>query len=158
MAENSTQLQVKKEATDKSEATETSAADAAELSAALNRKLGKSYASLPIKRDLNHGACIVTDISNLFEILTDLVEFLTEWRPLGGALGLSEGSLKVVKNDNNNEAQNCMRGTLSLWLSGNGHDASLKTLIDALNEPLVKGKDIADKIKAKAIKNATDQN
>lgn len=103
--------------------------------------------------DLNHA--MHTGIEDLNEVLTELAGILVTWKALGGALGLDNGSLEVIGSDNRDKAQDCMLETIVQWLHGNGHVATWKTLVDALNSPLVKKKELADRIKENI---ATDQN
>ena len=97
-------------------------------------------------------------IDDLNEVLTELAGNLVIWRSLGGGLGLDNGSLEVISYDKRDKAYDCMLQTIVLWLNGNGHCATWQTLIDALKQPLVQKKELADQIKAKIIKKATDQN
>ena len=71
------------------------------------------------------------------------VEPVSDWFSLGLALGLPRSSLKRVKEDENSVTSR-LRETVSLWLDTG--DASWKSLVQALLDPLVNKRDIAQSI------------
>ena len=96
-------------------------------------------------------AFIISNIVSCFIIIAeeDLIHILrsvmsvTDWFSLGLALGLPCSSLKRVKKDEN-DVTSRLRETLSLWLDTG--DASWKSLVQALLDPVVNKKDIAQSI------------
>ena len=86
--------------------------------------------------------------------MTELIGIVYKWEEIGAELGVSFGELKTIEANVGNNMQKRLREVLATWLHGNAKPATWKTLIDALNSPAVKEKDLAAEIKSRVIEKA----
>ena len=71
---------------------------------------------------------------------------VTEWFPLGLALGLDSPTLEKIECDNQGQVDRCMADMLDAWLRQKGHIASWRTLAEALSQPTVNKVALANRI------------
>ena len=90
-----------------------------------------------------------TGIDDLQCVLEELVDVEKKWLRLGLALGLRQPTLKNIK-DENDDIDDCKMEMLTQWLKKmENSDPSWRSLVDALRNPTVKHKEIAEVIERK---------
>ena len=100
------------------------------------------------------------DHKNVFYYVVDLVsknlrklrnlihKACPKWYDLGLELGVEEETLKIIKNDNNNETETCFREMLSAWLNNmTDPHPSWEGLIAALKQPYIGQEELANKVR-----------
>lgn len=94
------------------------------------------------------------DGDDLADVMEFLLNILGKWRDLGDKVGVRQGKLDEIAEDNR-RARDCMKKVILEWLHGNGNvDAFPPTrqgLMDALRSPLVEESGVADEIKQRII-------
>ena len=88
-----------------------------------------------------------TDINDLHEVLTGVVDVNEKWIELGLALGLKQSTLKKIKTDNRTSSGACKREMMEEWLNRTDEcTPSWAELIKALKARTVGHTRIADEI------------
>lgn len=84
---------------------------------------------------------------DLRAILNRIRDVNVVWKELGLTLEIEPGKLKEIAYDKRDMAGECMWETIAFWLSGNGSTpTSWRTLLNALRDPQVDEKHLADSI------------
>ena len=80
---------------------------------------------------------------------------MDDWDFIGQVLGLTAGKLREIEGENS-KLKRRMMDVLLTWMYGNGtKPVTWRTLLKALEDPKVGKKEVAKKIKAKLIQNAS---
>ncbi len=100
---------------------------------------------------------IVLDVNtHLKEVLDKLIDVYDKWKELGLVLGVRNGKLKQIKNDEHNDKSR-MWATIEVWLKSS--KATWNGLIKALEDQQVEEEDVAKAIKKEIkLKAQTDFN
>ena len=71
-------------------------------------------------------------IDGLHELVTDLLEVMTNWFTVGVFLGMSYYTLEAIQKDYRDQSKDCLRVMLAAWLRGG--NASTALLVQALSK------------------------
>ena len=93
---------------------------------------------------------IFSDTDSIRDVLRELCEITDDWFNLGLALNLKDATLSSIETDKET-VDECKRKMVRSWLQQKDDckPASWQALVEALEDPLVKRRDVATQIKKK---------
>ena len=87
-------------------------------------------------------------IDDLCGTLKTMWEARSKWYFIGLELGISPGTLKAIKKNNNQDPDDCLTAMLEYWLSNGKPKPLWATVAKALKSPMVGYAELAEKLSA----------
>ena len=85
-------------------------------------------------------------IDDLCDVLKTVWEARVKWYFIGLELGISPGTLKAIKKNNNQDPDECLTAMLEYWLNNGKPKPSWAAVAKALKSPMVGNAELAEKL------------